>query len=821
MAFEGGPREGLPSTPWAERFPHGGLTYVDNDAFNRSLMAPEAPRIDNPKYYDWEGPFGPAPHKAADLDKAFWIEGIQITQLGGIATWEAAALSRIASFGPNTGYISGGHNPSDAGENEKAIWDIYKNNSLRVDETNWLPFFRKDRWLDWSETDAFKFTKYARPAQLPKEWSVDDPDTWDKIKVPLQLANRMVEALIADGNPGGMLSPYRCQAAWIVRGILANSCPHSFAARTDNHQLQTLIWGRIVDWEDVAPWFGSPEPEAPREGSLIILSYSAEQMINRQLGVESGPWDSMAKKTPEEWRERLIKLLDRTLWSFANSITQTSASGYTQTHDRYWPGGGPIGPGSLITISTEVLSTLSNKDSTLQEHCTRQVTLACTMIHELTHAIMAGRMDRDQGYPGNAWDQSVKWNQEEPYIDATGINEIGENMEQAFFGGGIRVKPAMGAGEQRMALPITLYSMEFPNTLYPTKGVAGSAFALPGAATTIRHIPLTWTSQMLSEDFWTPNPSFPWRSQNFFHRSNFLVAQSYNQGQDIPAAEWNSPMAADVFQAGAPTSDMLVSAIWNQRHEIWNAYRAGWWDNAKREWGYSPWGDQPPRAMSSKFQSAFAQRDEARCSEIAFAVVNVVTWDQTKTLYEEQLPSSEDELSGVRWAWHALALLMMASLPIRLHLVYRNTNQNYVIQHTPSRSAAQAGHKFTASAHVDVLDNNKLATRPSEFYTANGDQQVLVPAEHITQLDYLNRIDEIIMKHLVSMKAAVHLDFAWAILIACRDLRADRMAIADQYPNGADVSRWASRWFFQFPEYSPTIVRWNPVTNGFEEMELS
>ncbi|KAI0518122.1 hypothetical protein F5B22DRAFT_92914 [Xylaria bambusicola] len=207
MAHESGPIRNigfapdLPSSPWATRFPSK-LGLISGKSVNHSALVP-FPRVDDPVYYD-QDPVGEHPRDDAELDKGLISEVFQRNNLMGLLTWEAAVINRHLFFSPGAGPISGGHQLIDKqpsgdaalGTNEERNFSVYQRERIKVDETKWFHFLRKDRWFDWSGFDS-DFSKQQR-----RHWSVDDPKIWEFLRVSLELANRMLKSLIMDRNEG-------------------------------------------------------------------------------------------------------------------------------------------------------------------------------------------------------------------------------------------------------------------------------------------------------------------------------------------------------------------------------------------------------------------------------------------------------------------------------------------------------------------------------------------------------------------------------------------------------------------------------------------
>ncbi|KAF2966108.1 hypothetical protein GQX73_g7465 [Xylaria multiplex] len=197
------PPDNTPESPWAVRLEKRGETrdVFIWDNLRHSGYAPEVPRINNPlRYLDTSGliqhnvPLGVLSDK--DLDKLFRVECYQAHKLRGMKTWEAITLHRWVNFGPEFGSFSGGHLPSDTGDTARAIKTVYELSRVKVDETRWFSFFRKDRWYDWIQTSP--------PARVGAQLlSVDNPNIWKQLSVGIELADRALKALIEDKNEDG------------------------------------------------------------------------------------------------------------------------------------------------------------------------------------------------------------------------------------------------------------------------------------------------------------------------------------------------------------------------------------------------------------------------------------------------------------------------------------------------------------------------------------------------------------------------------------------------------------------------------------------
>ncbi|KAI0451377.1 hypothetical protein F5B21DRAFT_384827 [Xylaria acuta] len=200
-----------PLSPWAARY---GRTREENlhglDEFRHSTFAPEYPRLDA-RYYADDPDRGQRFHgfaRGLHEDRLFYSELQQRYELK-IYAFQVGPLNRYVSFGPRFPKILGGHSrvrddkddPSSVigavrrqtgvtyATNDEALMAVYRLERIKVDESKWFRFFRKSRWWD-PET--------GHDRALGLRWSVDDPKVWAQLSLILELANRMLNALIDD-----------------------------------------------------------------------------------------------------------------------------------------------------------------------------------------------------------------------------------------------------------------------------------------------------------------------------------------------------------------------------------------------------------------------------------------------------------------------------------------------------------------------------------------------------------------------------------------------------------------------------------------------
>ncbi|KAI0902924.1 hypothetical protein F4823DRAFT_569205 [Ustulina deusta] len=769
-----GRSKALPSSPWADRFPIGDCTFISENT-NHSLLAPECPRINDPKYYDQDPIFTNAhPQSYEDIDKLLWSEKTQREKLFGLQTWQVAALHRYLRFSPDTGFLSGGHRPADArmtglpfahistlrpslplpglrawpadmGTNEERNFRVYQRERIKVDETPWFPFLRKDRWFDWTHVSP----DFTQPPG--RTWSVDDPKVWEVLSIILELVNRILQALIRDKHEGDY-------------------------------------------WENYVDQLGSP----PSANATVLLSYPTEQKISHNRGEPFCVWDFIVTKTSKEWSDRLITLLSSLVWTF-QELGSVEAITYPlpEFDGRHWP------YTAIILLNLRNFETMLKPNLALGELCTMQVNSAITVVHELMHAILQARYLNDD-YVGNLLDYKRTGNTaaEEPFLDGEGIAEAGHYMEQLFFGGCEIRYPLSSSQNDNNTLPLTSTFTEWPWAWSGQRTAPTGAFLQDGHIGRAYHIPLTWISKMLSESFWQ-DPAFPNKSERFFHRNTIFMIEYEITDR---SAKKIKPKIQDL--RSLPYSypeDAKVREAWDERSELWENYRAPWYDRVNEEWEGSPWSSLFKRRTLYEFMDAFSKKDLLTCYKAGTTLARQ-TRDSRPSRFIQHKHSSY-------WMWYVIGLLMLASIPIHHKNLERvPSSVHWTTEVAPSREAAAAGHAHIVHVNPDngIMEGHVSISR-RKFYN-----QIRYQGRQITnytQLDYLELIDDVI-ELITSLDAVVHVNFLDAINTAKQALLADRQDMVAKY-GVAHVSRWASDWFFNIPAYNPTTCsfvdgKWTP-----------
>ncbi|KAI0506387.1 hypothetical protein F5B22DRAFT_650777 [Xylaria bambusicola] len=758
----------LAYSPWTARWDaQKGPRFTWKNTIHTGL-APEVPRIDDPVHYLDTG-FTADPSYASkplpnseDLDILFRTENYQISKLFGLRTWQAAGLFRWVNFDPDRfGPMSGGHLPSDVGANADAIAQVYDRAKIRVDESQWFGFLQKRRWYDWVETIP------PGKVQGSRIWSVNDPKVWKELSICFELVNRMFNALIEDRSEAGMLD-------------------------SDVSALETILFGRIDTWGNAIP------PEYPHQctydDARVLLSYRMEQHLAAVTG-KPCQYDDMRQMSKSQWRKRLEEILGTHLWSFIMD-TRDDADAW----DHCLKGSNFT---SITLINCDTLDHLMNTPLTIAERCAIQVHLSSTIVHELCHAIFAGRFQNYLPFPKYKGKKNVLL-PPEPYLDCQGISELGHTMEQQFFGGTSNLaRPPMTT--------VCLGSVTFrvPNlSLKDYRGLPG-AWSRPNAPIIGHQIPASWTSKLLAEAFWSDN-SIPQKSASFFHRPFTFTNQTFVSTSAVELGE----VIVDEEKLEPPSTtsrtDMMIVKTWWEREEIYYNIRGEWWQDEHSKWKQSPWGCEKYMVGLYDFADAFAKKDVIRCGQISILLTHIANWSVDQGTFQECMPSDNRDLSPV-WVFHCIGLLMMAAIPIRFAPVRitRKKREDFVYSTYPSREAMAAGHENTIKIPFNSINEGDDVPSSTFYNQIRGTGE----KHDFTQMDYL----ELAVQTLSDVLSYAPAYWSWAnaLMQAYHSLKADREEMQELLREAHPFS-WAPTWPFKIPPYDKRVGRFKD--DGFHRL---
>ncbi|KAI8944031.1 hypothetical protein F4801DRAFT_595256 [Xylaria longipes] len=510
-------------------------------------------------------------------------------------------------------------------------------------------------------------------------------------------------------------------------------------------------------WRDVVPDIIGKEPF---EDALVLFSHSQEQYMAQLTGTPC-QYDSMTTHSKSEWTQTLNELLHSHLIlggvdGVCCALPGTKATGITLLGIRRL---------SKLCDGTQL---------TVGERCMMHVYLSITI------------------------------------VDCQGNNEIGEFFEQQLFGG------VSGASE----IPIAYSLTQMPSSTRRTvQWFVEGPWSEPSAITRTYHIPPSWHSRLLAEDFWKTSGALR-KSGNFFHRPSIVVNETRSLA--ILNGQWTETQAIypDPY-VETYEEDLRIVRTWEARHNIWRDLRAGWYDDEYDQWRRSPWYYLPCRWQIDMFAEAFANRDEVSCAILSHVMADKMAWRMDQATFNRSLPLV-DRLSIPGWVFHCigtqaphsllsakeevLGLLMMASLPIREKEVERqDRDRGHTVTVTPSKDAIARG--LTVEFQLPQPPApHKIGDRAgnSELWDqVNGRGQI---AGGFSQLDYLTVAADLVSR--VTSYAIVHFSWVNALRAAIQRLTRDRQRLQATYPNG-HAAQWATDWAFDIPTYDKAVGRYN------------
>ncbi|KAI1320571.1 hypothetical protein F5Y16DRAFT_417400 [Xylariaceae sp. FL0255] len=749
-------------SPWAERFIRSvppSTTYNDGN-IKHSGYAPDHPKL-HPKYYADPPGNSPVPRPPfPELDRLFHYERFQKSLLGGITSWQTPTFHKYVYFSDRLDVIDAGHRrgqlrlqqgqinaiPSDlsdpaivAADEEKdnhLIRTIFDSESIKVDEDQWLPFFKRDRW--WNTPD----------------YSMDDDRIWDALKPGLELASRIIKAAIED----------------------------------QHEALRTMLYGRIDYWKKFAP---TPPNDTKR---LVLIPLSKERLLSQRAGVPCNG-DYMTQFGPAQWTERLQALLSSmSLYVYEPaSETDWDRGEFGKTVNR--TAGTQRGP--IVGINEYYLRSLLSNQSpglSLSERCFIYFKLATTLVHELMHALIRYRLEQEDQTWANFVAPADKLNSPEPHYDFEELREMGESMEHKLFGGKYRLRP----GPPKLTTGIQI------GAWYETPPVQGTGSNVLGWWLTSMH-----ASRMMSEVLWNNDPQTPRKSNNNFgYLKIFQIFESRSR-QTITAPIPTSGTS------GTREYKLLVPDF-QDRMKQWNSLRAGWFNSDLAEWSKTEWNQYTFRDVSGLEQSVgkipwfFEQRDEISCGVIASTLIREMNWRST-VKFMAQLPKPNvTGRENAKWYSHAVALLLMAAMPIRTAALSRKMPETK-IRLTPNSKMLSRGYQPVElkTSRPSYREGHLYRSRrvgPSELFNpwAANNTGVTDPAT-ISQTNYLDLCEHLV-NHTLSNEVPVEKRWLEALQNTFQAIQNARQNL--------QTSDWVPNWPFAVPTYDgpAEYVRLDPQT---------
>ncbi|KAI0458321.1 hypothetical protein F5B21DRAFT_23125 [Xylaria acuta] len=571
-----GSRFGVPASPWTERFGIDGdtlfpLTKKEDDLLHSGL-APSNPQL-HPQYYDSMPPADEftIPISNEEIDDILITEEYQRSLFFGNPSWRIAPLNSVLSWDGSPSVL-GGHRPGDDQRYPELLQD-YMAQRIEVDESTWLPFFRRDRWYNLDQGFSDTIVEADGTTWQTSTWSVDDDRVWNVMRFSIEIANRILKALIRDNNKWlGMFLYGRVQLWYEL-----HSDPVDYHRHIGNQDYRILM-----------------DPDAERE--------ICQRMDKRFLGRDIEP-------DAQKRCDLVTDLLKDLVWSFTSSTQRPR--GITSA---FYKG---TALQAICRINSNLLTLLCGGTISIAERCILHARQAITILHELMHALFRGRMEDGENLSPEVSKQvsqgPLVHRYQEPYIGNEPIRETGRSFEAAVFGGTPLEGPFYSGGKYAPNIPMLMMNIKFPSVYaVPRRGtdMDNHPSLKPGAPVELSFLPAALFWRLQSKVFWDPTP--PCGQDGFLFPSLFatkLVTERYTY-RDMYRPVTLNPDAA----SGIQFQDMADT--WSERLAIWSSRRP-WYDSALRTWLKTPWGYMQIRKTIEIFIGAYKARDEAICANIA------------------------------------------------------------------------------------------------------------------------------------------------------------------------------------------------------------
>ncbi|KAI1360119.1 hypothetical protein F5Y08DRAFT_348996 [Xylaria arbuscula] len=433
------------------------------------------------------------------------------------------------------------------------------------------------------------------------------------------------------------------------------------------------------------------------------------------------------------------------------------------------------------------------------------------------HAVLYSRFAGDK-YVGNRSDWQDKNPQAEPYLDGQGLPEAGHYFEQLVFGG---INESLPFTEGPCPPPLLQAMRTWPYARaseYWLPANPNSSYIKDGAKTRVYIIPSTWSSKLCSEAFWN-DPQYPRKSDNFFHNSRrFRTTAPIKNKRTLDCSQPDV-----VYRRNEPylyPEENTLIDDWNAQKALLESIQGPWFGQDFAQWGTSPWCDLKQRQGLRDFADGFAKRDHEKCAAIAEYYAYLAPWNRGYEAFRDTMPQNGDELGDVsnNYLWHAVGLLMLASLPLRHEqLVLKTWPTQWIMELMPSRAAAAAGHHQTIYTHPDLPPPKERAINGSVFFDST--RPGIPPLRGFEQMHYMILLSNMV-KLIINLDGYIFKKFMDSINTARKNIMKERQQLAKDYPGKAHTSRWLSKWHFELPPYDPMVSQWDPGFKAWRPIEV-
>ncbi|KAI0107132.1 hypothetical protein GGR51DRAFT_559466 [Nemania sp. FL0031] len=736
-----------------------------------------------------------------EKDKFFYEDGHFSGLVAGIKPWQLGPMMHCLEFSRDV-IVPGGHT-FDAYLERATHREVYERELITVNEDSWLPFFKKDRWYGTVASDQELGINM---------WSVDDERIWKELRITIELANRMLNALIDER--------------------------HEF--------LQTMLYGTLMYWDQTKGKmpFNPPVPE-PEPFAKVLLSNKFSQSLWEMCRKDQPfPLSHVPNFDEDAWRTRLTSLLEKLTWGLGTIPNAAGRTGGLTFLDMQDP---------TILVNVDAIRSLIVDNLTLAERCSAQFSFTVTLLHELgmnhsaccveqifyldlspvmgaekymasgkidfvnisnfltAHALGGSRTRSDRNIDGLNELHPEDFTTPEPFVDYGGSAELGYAFEKAIFGAVFRDTTVWGPN----FIAFAKYQVTWP---FLPKGQTGNQGVMvsaehpdfaPQKENTIWLIPATYCSRMLSEAFWN-DETVPRKTDNGFHRITVFMSTTPNHPN---ATFWHRPPPSIQNRAEleALHAQGLLSKVseitivnWVEREKLWEEARAGWYEVDKLIYDGSAWAFATARHGVARFELEFRKHpNERNVFMLAFfaELMTKPVWTPNPGEFIRGLNGT-----GAFWPWIAVGFLMMAAMPIRTQgstvprLITSYHYWLYPSSAVPIDKAAPKNMTRGIPPEERLFGWVPNEYKPSELVDPTTRPGVTnIPPQAITHFDYLNVAANII-RHWMNTKTPIYTGWLNEIVRVERILRAQRER---EQASGPGSSGWADGWDFQVPEYDP------------------
>ncbi|KAH8203039.1 hypothetical protein TruAng_002767 [Truncatella angustata] len=606
-------------SPWATRFGISrGRAWKDGN--KHSMIAPYDPVL-HPKYYVAGRPkFSMDPDSGtfnkptnAELDQLFLSEQSQQRELQGLKTRQLGLLNERLYPGMD----SGGHS-SGSGTDEAL--QKFMNTALVIKESDWLECFRKYRW--------FGIEDLLRDSTRWTNWHPDEGHVWDSLRMPLELANRVLHRLLDERTP------------W----------------------LDAVMFGEIQKAE-------APMPEDYSDGAKVVPFPDGEgidwDVPNLGLKLRHDPPGEDNRPSVAEFHKRFDELTRFIIWTFMDEYDyrrseQGSVKGMqAESHEPVFD---EQAQHSTILVSVRALRGLNDEKLTLAERCMDWLDLAATIMHELMHAVWARR----------AYLEGQVYNDDngshEPYFEGDYHRELGISFIQWVFGGNLRaleIDDFRWTGEWFADAPLGIILYEFPNPADATtyQGlqdrditiIPGHNYYVDEVPLYRYHVPVYWVSALFNEAFWTT--IVPRSGSQAFKCPKLLCSAETVIGSMLSMDPQRKRFSLRRYGENVPVAELKsgLERICDDvlRNELeWERQRP-WYAKEMEIWQKSPWGWNYGRKLIDTFRYYHIRREAANCHYTAVDLLVIA----------RDLILTDADRYGTIWIFEVIAWLMLGCMP--------------------------------------------------------------------------------------------------------------------------------------------------------------